>query len=68
MTRGSPDAAVNSVGGSIVAVLGPARVIAVVDLALLGQLQRHPDVVRAGAVSVDHARFARFQEVTGLTG
>ena len=67
VTRGSPAPALNSVGGTVVAVLSPDRVIAVVDMTLLGQLQRHPDVLRAGSVSVDPARFAQFQRLIGLS-
>lgn len=67
-TRGSAVPAINSVGGTVVAVLSPDRVIAVVDMTLLGRLQRHPDVIRAGSVSVDPARFAQFQRLVGLPG
>ena len=67
-TRGAPAAALNTVGATVIATLSPTRVIAVVDMTLLGELQRHPDVIRAGSVSVDPARFAQFQRLVGLPG
>lgn len=64
----SPQIAVNSVGGRILAALSPTRAIAVVDMTRFAQLKRHPDVVSAGSVSVDPQRFARFQQIVGLPG
>lgn len=65
-TRGSPQPAINAVGGRVLAALSATQVIAVVDMSLFSQLQRHPDVLRAGAVTVDPERFARFQRLIGL--
>lgn len=67
VTEGSPLAALNHVGAQPLAQLSATRVIAVVDMTRLSQLQRYPGVLMAGSVSVDPARFARFQQIAGVT-
>jgi len=65
VTRGSPVAALNSVGAQPLAALSPTRAIAIVDMTRLSTLQRHADVITAGSVSVDQARFAHFLRIVG---
>lgn len=67
VTVGSPLPAVNAVGARVLAQLSPTRVIAVVDMTLFGQLQHRRDVLMAGPISVDPARFGRFQRIVGVT-
>lgn len=66
-TTGSPLPAINAVGAKVLAALSPTRVIAVVDMTRFGQLQRRPDILMAGPISVDPQRFARFQQILGAT-
>lgn len=63
-----PAAALNTVGARVLATLSSTRVIAVVDMALFGQLLNHADIVSAGSISVDPQRFRRFQQRIGLPG
>lgn len=65
--KGSPDAAVRSVGGSIVTHLqAPERALAVAPLAAHAELREHRDLRLAGPVSVDPQRFERFCRLIGL--
>jgi len=66
--RRSPAAALNTVGAKLLASRSATKVIALVDMALFAQLRAHPDVARAGSISIDPARFARFQQLVGLPG
>lgn len=68
IARRDPVAALNAVGGKILASLSATKVVAFVDMNLFAQLRRHPDVISAGSISVDPQRFARFQQIVGLPG
>jgi hypothetical protein len=63
--RKSPLAAINAAGGQVAVVLTPRKMLAVIELSLLSQVQRHRDVVLAGPVSVDQGRFAQFAQMMG---
>jgi len=65
--EGPPDAAVRSVGGTVVTHLQePRRALAVAPLAAHSQLREHRDLRLAGPVSIDPQRFERFCRLIGL--
>lgn len=65
--EGPPDAAVRSVGGTVVTHLQDARrALAVAPLAAHAELRAHRDLKLAGPVSVDPRRFERFCHLIGL--
>jgi hypothetical protein len=64
---GAPDAAVHAIGGAVVVRLSDERrVLAIAPLAGHERLRLHPDVMLAGAVSVDANRFGAFAKMIGL--
>lgn len=63
--RKSPLAAINAVDGQVAVALSAKKLLAVIELSLLSQVQRHRDVVLAGPVSVDQGRFAQFAQMMG---
>jgi L-ascorbate metabolism protein UlaG (beta-lactamase superfamily) len=66
--EGTPDAAVLSVGGSVVTrLIDPRRALAVAPLAAHAQLRDHFQLQLAGPVSVDPQRFQHFAELIGLS-
>ena len=65
--EGPPDAAVHSVGGSVVTHLQePRRALAIAPLAAHAELRAHRDLELAGPVSVEPRRFERFCRLVGL--
>jgi hypothetical protein len=64
---GPPDAAVRSVGGTVVTHLqDPRRVLAVAPLAAHSALRHHRSLKLAGPVSIDPKRFEQFTRLIGL--
>ena len=66
--EGSPAGLVREVGGQVVAALGGARLLAMVDWEGLEYLRRHHSIALAGAVSIDPHRFSRFCGLVGING
>jgi hypothetical protein len=64
-----PDAAVESLGGTVVMRRPDGlRVLAVLPADGFAKLYRHPDVALAAPVTVDAERFASFARLTGFDG
>lgn len=64
---GTPDAAVRSVGGEVVArLLTPREALAMAPLAAHAALRNHLELELAGPVTVDPERFRRFTRLIGL--
>lgn len=58
---------VGGVGGQVVARISLQAALAVLELTDVIGLHAHPDVVLAGPVSLDDARFTRFLQTLGVT-
>jgi len=56
----SPNALIQGVGGQIVLILSPTKVLAYLPLAQIQAFQHHPHIAFAGPVELDRARFAQF--------
>lgn len=64
---GTPDAAVLSVGGTVVTRMQDTRhALAIAPLAAHAELRSHRDLELAGPVSIDPKRFERFASLIGL--
>ena len=64
---GPPDAAVRSVGGTVVTHLqDPRRALALAPLSAHAELRQHRSLRLAGPVSIDPKRFEQFTRLIGL--